>query len=661
MKNKKGLIIIFIVAIFVLLLVVYKINSNNEIRTVRSEKELYELYKGERHDGLSIIERLLTLPFSLLVDDYDYGRVYVNATPSTKWSEDKNTAEYAKSGESSKDYSKTNIQVEGVDEADIIKTDGDYIYSISENKVIITNVKNPSNPIIESTIYNDDAYPNDLLLYKNKLVVISAELSNSRYNYDYYYGYYDSRDTIVEVYDIKQKDNPKRLKSFELQEPYFTTRCIEGKLYIFSKGYLRKDDNNKKVLIDYKEDYKKKKININNIYYINDYYDNYQTLIAELDLNDIKDVKVSSYLIDISNAYISQNNIYLLDKDYDSNKVSIGSIFGWKGIFGLIDIIEDDYSYDINTRIFKFNIDKSKGIKYQTSTKIEGTTINQYSLDEKDGNLRIALETDDGTRIAILDKNLKLLGETEKLEEDEKMYASRFIGDKAYLVTYRNTDPLFVIDLSDPRNPLVLGELKIPGYSTYLHPYDDNHLIGIGMETEEVINRDSNGKVLSSWVRITGMKMSIFDVTDISNPKEIDKTIIGDSRTASAILTNPKALLFSKEKELLAIPVNNYQDEFTVEDADDYETEIDNYTSRNDYVSEGYFIYHVDLKGFKLKGVINHEEETKKNYYYYYQSKLLRGLYIEDNLYTVSEKEIKVNRLSDLEEIGNLKIKKENR
>jgi uncharacterized secreted protein with C-terminal beta-propeller domain len=157
------------------------------------------------------------------------------------------------------------------------------------------------------------------------------------------------------------------------------------------------------------------------------------------------------------------------------------------------------------------------------------------------------------------------------------------------------------------------------------------------------------------------MKMSLFDVTDISNPKEIDKTIIGDSRTASAILTNPKALLFSKEKELLAIPVNNYQDDFTVEDADDYETEIDNYTSRNDYVSEGYFIYHVDLKGFKLKGVINHEEETKKNYYYYYQSKLLRGLYIEDNLYTVSEKEIKVNRLSDLEEIGNLKIKKENR
>ena len=654
MKNKKKITII--IAVVLLLLIAIKQTNNNEIRTIKSEKELYKLYNNKEEGNLSFIEKLLTLPFSIFLDDnYYYPRNYMKyGTIDTNIVEE-SSMDTTTTGATKKDYSETNIQVEGVDEADILKTDGDYIYSISENKVIITNVKDSNNPNIESTIYNDNSIPSDLLLYKNKLVIISTEIDNNT-NERKYYRYYDNKNTIVEVYNIKDKTNPKLIKKFELQEPYYTTRMIDGKLYIFSKGYLR--ENNKKILINYKEDNKKKKININNIHYLKDHFENYQTLIAELDLNNIKDIKLSSYLIDISNAYISKNNIYLLNEDYNNEKIDIKKLFSWKGVFSLIDIIDNDYSYERKTKIYKFNINKKKGVTYQANTIIDGSTINQYSLDELDGNLRIALETDDGTRIAILNKNLKLLGETEKLEENEKMYASRFIGNKAYLVTYKNTDPLFVIDLSNPKKPKVLGELKIPGYSTYLHPYDENHLIGIGMDTKEIINRDSNGNVTSSWATITGMKMCLFDVSDINNPKEIDKTVIGDSRTVSAILTNPKALLFSKEKELLAIPVNNYQDDFTVEDADSYDEEIERFTNKTDYISEGYFVYHINLEGFKLKGVINHEKISNDRYYYYYPSKLLRGLYIEDNLYTVSETEIKVNKLEDLQEISKLEIKK---
>lgn len=653
MKNKKKITII--IAVVLLLLIAIKQTNNNEIRTIKSEKELYKLYNNKEEGNLSFIEKLLTLPFSIFLDDnYYYPRNYMKyGTIDTNIVEE-SSMDTTTTGAAKKDYSETNIQVEGVDEADILKTDGDYIYSISENKVIITNVKDSNNPNIESTIYNDNSIPSDLLLYKNKLVIISTEIDNNT-NERNYYRYYDNKNTIVEVYNIKDKTNPKLIKKFELQEPYYTTRMIDGKLYIFSKGYLR--EKNKKIQINYKEDNKNKKINTKNIYYLKDHFENYQTLIAELDLNNIKDIKLSSYLIDISNAYISKNNIYLLNEDYNNEKIDIKKLFSWKGVFGLIDIIDNNYSYERKTKIYKFNINKKKGVTYQTNTIIDGSTINQYSLDELDGNLRIALETDDGTRIAILNKNLKLLGETEKLEENEKMYASRFIGNKAYLVTYKNTDPLFVIDLSNPKKPKVLGELKIPGYSTYLHPYDENHLIGIGMDTKEIINRDSNGNVTSSWATITGMKMCLFDVSDINNPKEIDKTVIGDSKTVSAILTNPKALLFSKEKELLAIPVNNYQDDFTVEDADSYDEEIERFTNKTDYISEGYFVYHINLEGFKLKGVINHEKITNDRYYYY-PSKLLRGLYIEDNLYTVSETEIKVNKLEDLQEISKLEIKK---
>ena len=219
---------------------------------------------------------------------------------------------------------------------------------------------------------------------------------------------------------------------------------------------------------------------------------------------------------------------------------------------------------------------------------------------------------------------------------------------------------LFVVDLSNVNNPEVMGELKIPGYSTYLHPYDETHLIGIGMDTEEHVNKDNDGKVLSTWVTVNGMKMCLFDVSDINNPKEIAKTTIGDRRTASAILTNPKALLFSKEKNLLAIPVNNYTEDFEIESSTTYEEEINSYTNYNkERVSEGYFVYNINLDtGFNLKGVITHDATTTTNqYYYYYKSKQLRGLYIEDDLYTVSENSIKVNKLDDLEEISCIKIK----
>ncbi len=642
-KNYKIILpIIFVITLAICLIV---INNKNNIKSIKSEHQLYEFYQNRYNSELTTLERILTLPFSLIVDNrsfskgyryYEYNFVEVDEAIPDGYSADASSA--------SKDYSKTNIQVEGVDEADIIKTDGDYIYSISNNNVVITNVKNPKNVLIESKIYTDSAVPSDLLLYDKYLVIISYDNKSGRWN---------NQNTLVEIYDVVDKKNPILKKSFELYEPYYTSRCIDGNLYVFSNGYLRVE--NKKVIRNYKEDSKTKEIELSDIKYLKNNPTGNQTLIAHIDLNTLKELDVKSYLIDISNAYVSKNNIYLLDNTYE-DYISIGSIFTYKGVLGFLESSED-YDYDSKTKIYKFEIKKDKGVVFDTVNTIKGKTINQYSLDEQNNHLRIALETDEGTRIAILNENLKLIGETDKVAEGEKMYSSRFMGNKAYLVTYRNTDPLFVIDLSDEKNPKILGELKIPGYSTYLHPYDENHLIGIGMDTEEVINRDSSGKVISTWVKTNGMKMALFDVSDVNNPKEISKTKIGNSRTVSSILTNPKALLFSKEKNLIAIPVNNYKEDFSVKYSDEYDTQINNYKKySNKYIAEGYFVYNLDLKnGFKLKGVINHEKSY--NYYYYENSKLLRGIYINNDLYTVSEDYIKVNSLDTLKEISSLKIK----
>ena len=675
---KKIIIAIIVILILILSILGYKVmvtdNGKMELVEISSKAELEAIYNRDI-DEINIPSKLLTLPFSILYESSrsftsSMGHGVINSSGITPDSYTGSsgidpgsytgsaTTESITSTQSTKEYSTTNIQVENVDEADITKTDGDYIYSLSEDKVIITDVKDETQIKIASEIEpkGSNTIPSDLILYNDKLIVISEKMKYSS-SYYYYKNYRNS--TVVTVYDISDREQPKKIKDYQLEQPYYTSRCIDGRLYVISSGYLKEE--NDEIITYYYEDGKKVDPGYKNIKRIKDIYTTDQTILSMLDLNNIEDtVKVNSYLMDVENAYVSENNIYLLEEKYDGSNPKISSIFGLKGILGAFEY-EDRDDYGTHTYIYKFNLLDDGSIQYDKKAREKGQTINQFSIDEYEGNLRVALYNSEGSRIVIFNDEMKKIGETEKLAEGEKMYSSRFLGDRAYLVTYKTVDPLFVIDLSNPEKPQVLGELKIPGYSTYLHPYDENHLIGIGMQTEEKVNRDSSGKVRTITGTITGMKMALFDVTDVNNPIQISDTIIGDRRTTSAILTNHKALLFSKEKELLAIPVNNYTEDFEIENSsDEYESIVKSYTNyKKEYVSEGYFVYNINLTdGFTLKGTITHDK-TKSKYSYYNTSRLLRGLYIDDNLYTVSEDYIKVNSLDDLQEISQLKIKED--
>lgn len=665
---KKLIIAIILILILIVSVLGYKVlvsnNEKMELVEISSKAELEAIYDRDM-DEISTPFKLLTLPFSIFFEStrsytYSMGDWIINSSEiqTDGLTVQGSSAESVTSTQSTKDYSTTNIQVENVDEADITKTDGDYIYSLSEDKVIITDVRDETQIKIVAEIQPKgiNTIPSDLILYNDKLIVINEEMESTSYYNSYYY----SNATIVSVYDISNREQPKEVKNYELEQPYYTSRCINGRLYVISSGSLKEE--NDEIVTYYYEDGKQVDPGYKGIKRIKDIETSDQTILSMLDLNNIDEsVKVNSYLMNVENAYVSENNIYLLEEKYESaynNPPAISSIFGLKGILGAFEYEED---YGTYTYIYKFNLLEDGSIQYDKKAKENGQTINQFSIDEYEGNLRVALYNRDGSRIVIFDNEMKKIGETEKLAKGERMYSSRFLGNKAYLVTYKTVDPLFVVDLSNPEDPQVLGELKIPGYSTYLHPYDENHLIGIGMQTEEKIYRDSSGKVTSTSAVITGMKMALFDVTDVNNPIQISYTIIGDSRTTSAILTNHKALLFSKEKGLLAIPVNNYTEDFEIESSsDDYESMVNSYTNYNKkYVSEGYFVYNINLTdGFTLKGTITHEK-TKSKYSYYNTSRLLRGLYIDDNLYTVSEDYIKVNRLDDLQEISQLKIKED--
>lgn len=648
-RGVKALIVILIIAIIIAVITIVCNKDDTELKTVKSKQELLKIYEGDNSDLQELLARIFCMPFSMFYHNYD-----VIEKVDNTWSigiDSVGSTESSSSSSNTKDYSTTNIQVENVDEADIVKTDGDYIYSISEDNVIITDVKDPKQPKVVATIQSeDDDIPEDIILYKDKLVVISTK-GNQTQRY-----YYNNRmNTVVKIYNITSREKPMLTKSYEMYEPYYTSRCIDNVLYVISSGNLRKEDD--KIVVGYNEDNMEKEMSIDKIKYLKDVKTTKQTLISTVDLNnETADIKLDSYLMNISNAYVSENAIYLLNQKYNNDsKIPIKLLFGFKGVFGLEDYYEMDSESGYYTEIYKFDI--KENVEYKAKTKVKGKTINQYSLDEKDNHLRIALYDNDGSRVAIFDEDLKQIGISDNVAKGEKMYSSRFIGDKVYFVTYKTMDPLFVMDLSNETKPKVLGKLKIPGYSTYLHPYDENHIIGIGMETKEIINRNSNGKVISTTAKVVGMKMALFDVSNVNSPVQISSVVIGDSRTTSAILTNPKALLFSKEKSLIAIPVNNYSQDFEVTLSNNYETMINNYTKYSKpYNAEGYFVYNINVQdGFKLKGVITHEKTNAT--YYYSNSKLLRGLYIDNNLYTVSETMIKVNELDSLKAVGEFKLK----
>lgn len=646
MKKKIAVIIaILLVVAFVIGITLSNLRFEGDLTEISSEKQLQKIVDRDNlaEDIASVfICPLIAVPtrsFSeKIIEDassnepYNGGLELDDITVDESNEKNSDSVFSGTTTDSSKStYSTTNIQVENVDEADIVKTDGYYIYSIADDTVYITYAKNPNEMNIVAKIEEplSSLYPEDLILQNNKLIIISGNTAK----------------TVVKIYDLSDIENPNKIKEFEINKEYYTSRYINGNLYVISSGRIRDEGN-----LEYVEDGATITPEKPNAYKINDLNTSMQTIIASYNLNSPENkIKVQSYLMDVENAYISEKNMYLIDNGYSgSRKVEFTDIFGIKGLLGIGDAIQgDNRTYGSN--IYKFNFKEDGSVVYQTKNQLVGTTIDQFSLDEKDDNLRIALYTTNGSRVVVLDNDLEQLGETAYLAKGEKMYSARFVGDRAYLVTYKNMDPLYSIDLSDPENPKALGTLKIPGYSTYLQPYDENHIIGFGFQTEETVKRNSLGRVTSTSAKVIGMKMALFDVSDINNPKMISEEVIGDARTNSTVLENHKSLLLDKERNLLAIPIKNYTTDLSITENDDIFSATNLYTSylkSRTYNKVGYAVYSLDIaNGFNLRGIITHDVNSED-----YTSDI-RGLYIDDTLYTVSNKEIKANNINTLEEI----------
>ena len=585
-------------------------------------------------------------------------------------------------GIGSPDHSQTNVQVAGVDEPDFVKNDGRYIYVISGTMLTIVDAYPASSAsIVSKTILEDS--PDEIFVNGDRLVLITHGFSDDLSdrvmkkgeNEAAYmrYQYSPSTPTTHAIfYDIADRARPKILKDFSIDGSYITARMTGTTMYLLSRESVY-PYNDRIIIPAVREN--SKIVRTPDVYYFDNPEPRYEfTTITSFDVNGGATKDAKTYLAGTDNiVYVSPDAMYVSYQrnNYQYRTMRTGSepvspvgISGG-GTAGVSPATAPDFNTlaepdkqkliqsikagepeaiwirevdQTVTVIHKIGISDGT-ITWLAKGEVPGVLKNQFAMDEYAGNLRLATTSNIYTNrgsyeynsVFVLDSSMKTIGSLTHIAEQEKIYSTRFIGNRLYMVTFKRIDPFFVIDLSTPSAPKILGKLKIPGYSDYVHPYDSTHIIGIGKETG---TNDWGG------VSTRGIKLALFDVADVEHPKQLDKVEIGDPGSDSAALSDHRAFLFDKEKNLLVIPAK------VVRQGDS----TDKYNGAQPLSWYGAYVFGVTPgSGFILKGTVEHGTGTT-GYYWYGNSpfEVRRSLYIGDTLYTISQKQILANSLDQI-------------
>ncbi|MDW7659023.1 MAG: beta-propeller domain-containing protein, partial [Bacillota bacterium] len=631
------------------------------------------------------------------------------------------------------DYSKTNIQVEGVDEADIIKTDGRYLYLVANYRLYVVDAADPAamkvvfsqkfNPYSENEKVITSESPLELYLdvENQRLVLVISGSISEKYIPEpeptpeetkpdettpeetkpdettsdtptgsdgssttsqgsgsgsdgaadgqpdegvapdeteqvkamsiaadrMWYPYYNTRSyTSTRVYDISNPENPVMVRQFTQDGYYLTSRMIGTAVYVVTNRYeyrmydaAVKDLKPEEILpstceVPGEDDWVA--LPPDRITILPEGDISNQTILAAIDTqNSSQKPDVLSILGSTGSVYASAKYLYVAAWNYD-----------WDG--------KENSTPTYSTDLYRFKL-SAASINEAGKGSVPGSIINQFSMDEHLGYFRIATTTGDTwnsdnpskNNLYILDGSLNIVGKVTGLAPGETIKSVRFMGDQAYVVTFRTVDPLFVIDLADPKSPEVLGELKIPGYSTYLHPYDENLLLGFGYDVMTEGDRAFN----------LGMKVSLFDISDFNNPREVSTIILGSTGSYAEVLYNHKSLLFSRDKNIIAFPA-------TLTKADAKDPRI--YTQPN---YQGLIVLGLDAdQKLVFRGSITHFDKladpfgaaptlSDKDYqaFYGYDS-IYRSAYIGDTLFTFSGRQVRSAKLDDFSAVGKVEL-----
>lgn len=484
--------------------------------------------------------------------------------------EEASSAESSDSGakaEGGSDVSGTNNQVEGVDEADTVKLNEDYLFTVSNQSVVIFDIQNPENMKEAGRIkFSADRYPQQLFLTEDYLIILnqSHEVQNSPKMAGSADEMWMPQDgvAIASIYSLDDPTNPQLVREVGAEGYLSNARMTDNTIYFITNLYSRmwayqenEDIELRPYQYDSEESEDLKVVDYEDITILPDTLEGGYTIISALKLDDLESQQLTTegYLGSSEQFYMSTNSLYLTSTVYDSSESGDDNnrIMIWNP--GKRD-----------TDVFKFSLDGT-AITYKGSHRLEGHLLNQFSMDEYKDHFRVVTTEGDAwdesqpseNHLFILDAEMNRVGEIKGLAKEERIYSARFMGDKAYMVTFKETDPLFVFDVADPKNPKVLGELKIPGFSNYLQPVGENHLLGIGYDTKMITFPGMKEPSLVT----AGMKLSLFDVTDFTQPKEQDVEIIGGQGTYSPVQYDHKALMIHQEKGYYGFPVTIYTGE----------------------------------------------------------------------------------------------------
>jgi inhibitor of cysteine peptidase len=490
-------------------------------------------------------------------------------------------------------YSTTNVQVGGVDEADIVKTNGTYIYTITGNTLRIIDAYPAEHAKIVATLEFSGS-PQALYLTGDRLIVISEESDTREFWQCAKIGCADaawSRPvTRIFTYAVSDPAHPEPVRQITVDGSYSDSRMIGTYLYFIttSTAGTSTDGNAFPQILDFAQG-----IITPDVYYFDstDRAFSYTT-IGSVDTATTAPVKARTFLIGAAGTiYVSPTHLYI----------------------GIATPADD--SGAVQTDIYSFTIDDGR-IAYSAQGTVNGALLSQYSLDESGGNLRLATTGIEGagrykgrfSTVYILDSSMNTIGSLKKLAPGEQISAARFAGSRLYLATRQGSAPLMVIDLSDPANLHVLGELELPGYAGYLYPYNDSYMISIGRGSD-------NG----------GVRLALFNVTNVSAPSVTDSIELGGRGSDSEVLQDPKAFLFDRDTNLLVLPVQlvgqsgwvAYKKYQPPEEAGTW---------------GGAYVFTVTPSGgFHLEGTVEHYDSGSGS-----PSPVRRSLYINDTLYTLS-------------------------
>jgi len=487
------------------------------------------------------------------------------------------------------DYSTTNVRQEGVDEADVVKTDGRYLYVLRNDNHKLSIV-DTANGLEETYCINmdEDQYVQEFyfLPSEKKLIAICSVYLETIPGDSVYAGarmIWDTAITQVITYDVSDAENPKEIGKVEQSGNYTSSRLSDGHVYLFTSynaggNYAKTEPELYIPTVD------AKLIEAEDIYLPETDRGCMYQVITSIDVDEPDNTKDSKAILSNGGQlYVSNENIYYYETSW-----------------AYTDKKEE-------TAIRKIAYHNGE-LTAQAQETIAGYINDSFSIDEYEGNLRVIVTVGDTNSVYVMDKDLKIIGKIEGLAEEERVYSARFMGATAYFVTFYETDPLFTVDFSNPKDPKIIGKLKIPGFSDYLHFYGEDKLLGIGMDVDE------------ETMVTSGVKLTMFDISDKTDVKEA-ATHVMENVYSTDVSYDYKAALIDVPKNIICFP--GYAEG-----------------------GQNYYIFSYDEKdGF----VCELNEEING-----YGMGVTRGVYIKDTLYVVQGNIIEAYSLKTYKKVDDI-------